>query len=357
MLRAIVSLIVIGIACLGCEGKRDLSQSGTPDAAGPTGTVVPPSREVGPPGHARHDEGAAGKPLGLADSQGHDVSFPDTGIVLRQPVGFDVATNFEGFQQPNTQSSVMIVRIPGPFSEVTRGFTAEPMKAQGLTLVSKETIEICGTQGMLLHLTQTAYGTVFAKWLVAWGDEKATMMITATFPRDREGELSDQLKSVVLSARVGAAPTPAPGADIGFAITASEKLTATRGIGKMLAYTKDGVIPSASPEDPLFVVAPSVSQIPISDPRQFSIQRIHQTAQTKINSIRSTDEISIDGLDGFEIVADAVDANSGTPLIVYQVVLFQESSYVLIQGLVGARMQDDYLPEFKAMARSFTRQR
>jgi len=40
-------------------------------------------------------------------------------------------------------------------------------------------------------------------------------------------------------------------------------------------------------------------------------------------------------------------------LNIYQVILFDESSYFLMQGLVGAELRDEYLPEFKEMARSF----
>lgn len=44
-----------------------------------------------------------------------------------------------------------------------------------------------------------------------------------------------------------------------------------------------------------------------------------------------------------------------TVLIVYQVMLFGEDSYILITGLVGVDLWDEYLPEFKALARSLTR--
>jgi hypothetical protein len=65
----------------------------------------------------------------------------------------------------------------------------------------------------------------------------------------------------------------------------------------------------------------------------------------------------IDGLDGYEIIADAKDTTSDTPITVYQVMLFDNKSYILIQGIVGTKIRDKYLLEFKAMARSFERKR
>lgn len=130
------------------------------------------------------------------------VSFPDVGMKLIRPDGFVEAKNFNGFQQPNTQSSVMALMIPGPFSETTGGFTVEEMKTCGMNLRSKENVEIDGMSGVLLNITQSAYGTEFTKWIVAFGNDAETRMVTAMFPKSREAELSIQLKSVVLSAKL-----------------------------------------------------------------------------------------------------------------------------------------------------------
>lgn len=290
-----------------------------------------------------------------SDQQQEYVSYPAAGVKLIRPSGFDDAENFHGFQQPSTQSSVMVLMIPGPYAETTRGFTAEQLKTRGITLRSKEAVEIDGETGLLLSVTQNAYGTEFAKWIVAFGSETETRMVTATFPQSEEANLSDALKEVVLSTKIDDTPATTPGDDVGFAMEASAKLKLTKGIGKMLMYTKDGAIPAKSLEDPMFIAALSLSKISIDNKREFAVQRLFQTAHTRISSVTSNSEIKINGLEGYEIVADAEDADSGTALKVYQVVLYAEGSYILMQGLVGVTVADQYLPEFKTMARSFTR--
>jgi hypothetical protein len=295
-------------------------------------------------------------PIGKNDRQSQYTSFPAAGIKLIRPDGFEAAESFDGFQQASTQSSVMLVTIPGPFTEVTSGLTAERLKTRGMTLRSQENVTIDGNKGILISLTQTAYGIEFAKWIVAFGNEKETKMVTATFPKTRTAKLSAPLKSVVLTAKNDTTPPPILGSDVGFKIAASDKVKLARSMGKMLLYTKDGTIPAKSPEDPLFIVAPSFSQMAISDRKQFATQRLAQATHMKINSVTTTEAITIDGLDGYEIVADARDTASGTPLAVYQVMLFDDRSYTLIQGIVGTKVRDEYLPEFKAMARSFRKQ-
>jgi hypothetical protein len=296
-------------------------------------------------------------PIDKSDRQPQYTSFATAGIKLIKPDGFDAAESFDGFQQASTQSSVMAITIPGPFSKVTSGFNAAQLKVRGMTLKSKENISIDGNQGILINLTQTAYGIEFAKWIVAFGTEKETKMVTATFPKANSAKLSASLKSVVLTAKNDPTKTPVLGSNVGFKIATSDRLKLTRVISKMLLYTKDGAIPAKSPTDPLFVVARSFSQVEIANKKEFATSRLSGTRSIKIDSVITTDAITIDGLDGYEIVAEAKDTTSGTPITVYQVMLFENKSYVLIQGIVGTTIRDEYLPEFKAMARSFNQQR
>jgi hypothetical protein len=307
---------------------------------------------------ANRDKSRVKKPIVKTNRQTPYTSFPTAGVLLSRPAGFDPAESFEGFQQRSTQSSVMVSKIPGPFAAVTIGFTAEGLKTRGMTLKSKENITIDGERGLLISLIQTAYDIEFTKWIVVFGNDKETKIVTATFPSTRAAKLSAQLKSAVLTAKNDPTPPPTLGSNVGFTIVASDKVKLTSGMGKMLLYTKDGAIPAKSPADPLFIVAPSFSQISIADKQQFATRRLYQTAHTKINSVTTTTPISIDGLDGYEIVADAQDASSGTPLAMYQVMLFDDNrSYILIQGLVGANVRAEYLPEFRSMALSFKKQR
>jgi hypothetical protein len=283
------------------------------------------------------------------------VSFPALGLKLIRPEGFDDAENFYGFQQPNTQSSVMAVRVAGPYAQITAGFTAEQMKTRGMVLNSKENIEIAGKSGILVGVEQAAYGIDFSKWIVAFGNESETTIITATFPSEYKLQLSEQLKTVVLSAIDDDSTSIESSNEIGFSIIASDKLRLSQGVGKMLLYTMDGDNMKKAPDDPLFIATPSISAVEISDQRQFAVRRLFQTAHTRVGSVVETNPITIDGSNGYELLAEAEHSESGTPLRLYQVILFDGNSYFLMQGLVGTKLQADYLPEFRRMARTLTR--
>jgi hypothetical protein len=345
MLKGLFAPILLAALCGHCMAEHPTTISpGTGDKQSTVGSLA----QEASPSTSTHDE----------SPDGHDgyVSFPAAGIKLMRPAGFDNAESFHGFQQPSTHSSVMTMTIPGPFKEVTRGFSAEQLKRKGMSLVGKENVEVDGHSGLLLRVNQEAYGTEFAKWILVLGNEKETKMVLATFPRADEVALSAELKSIVLGTKLDATAANAPGADVGFTITTSDTLKPAQGIGKMLVYTLDGTIKQKSPEDPVFTAARSFSKVPIVDKRQFAIQRLLQTALTQITSITTTNPITIDGLDGYELLADAQSSRSGAPLVVYQVMLFDEGAYLLMQGRVGEPLAPEFIPEFKAMARRLSRQ-
>lgn len=351
--RIITVVIAIAVCCLGgCEGGRSTIPP-APEQAGDRGqqaaAPLPPavqSPKISPNFSGGPLETSSGSP------QQEYVSFPTAGIKLIRPAGFDAAENFEGFQQPSTQSSVMVTMLPGPYSETTRGFTAEQLKPLGMNLRSKEVVEIAGHSGLILDITQTANGTEYGKWVAAFGREAKTIMVTASYPLSEEANLSESLKAVVLSAKMDKTTATTSVDEAGFSIDEAADLKPAKGLGKLLMYTKDGVVPTKSPEDPVFIAAKSMSKVRFPDKRDAAIKRLYQTANTKVISILSTTEISTDGLNGYEIIADAESTDSGTAIKIYQVILFDENSYILMQGLVGVTAADIYLPEFKSMARS-----
>jgi hypothetical protein len=267
-----------------------------------------------------------------------------------------VADSFDGFADPGTQSSVMAVDLPGPYAKTTAGFTQEHMQARGWTLRSREDMTVDGLPGILVHFEQPLGGQAFLKWCLAFGDDRRTILVTAAFPRTQAQELCARLKSAVLSTRLDGAPDPQ--ASLPFTVAASPKLKPAPGPTRTLTYTRGGVTPVKSPKDPMFIVVPALGEFVIEDKIEFAEQLLRETAPTKVKglSVKSTSAITIDGRCGYESLAEAQDAESAAPLAVYQVILFDGDSYLLMMlGRVGAELRDEYLPEFKAMALSLKR--
>ena len=281
------------------------------------------------------------------------VNFAEVGIAISKPKGFTKAESFHGFQQEATSASVMLTGLPAPFAKAAEGFTSEKFAARQMKLLSTKNIQINGQSGMLLSVSQQAYGQQFQKWMVVFGNAKATKMITATFPESHADSLGDELLKTVLSAIT--IDTKAP--TLPFRIQAAEGLKPVQNIGtmgKMAMFTKTGRIPIESPTDPLLVIAPSIGDIPIEDPKKFATDRIRKIDQARVETISSLQNVTIDGLTGFEIVASAKGKDPSIDLVVYQVCLFpNKGGYILMQGLVGKGTGDAFLTKFREMAQSF----
>jgi hypothetical protein len=129
----------------------------------------------------------------------------------------------------------------------------------------------------------------------------------------------------------------------------------TTEISKALLYTKDGVMPIKSPSDPIFIAARSLSEVTVIDPKKYAIDRLYKTAQITVDKITKEQAVKIDNLDGYETIATGKDVATGAPIVIYQAMLFNNRSYILMQGMVGEKEGNDYLPTFESMARSFKR--
>ena len=282
------------------------------------------------------------------------VSFPDVGIAIPQPQGFEKAETFHGFQQPSTGSSVMLLAIPGPYLEVIAGFNKNALAVEKISLKSKRKVRVNNQSGLLVHLSQQTYGQKFLKWIIIFGDEQRTTMVVATFPESHVQELSHPLQKILLS--VAPAKTLAATAQLPFSIKVEQGLALVEGIatGNTALYTKDGNLPAAVPEDPIFVVALSFGGVFVGNQREFAKCRLFKTAQTEVETIQSTTPIVIDNMSGFEMIASGKDEKTQTPLMIYQAMLFPEKGgYILMTGAVGKQQANNYLPKFKSMSRTF----
>ncbi len=285
------------------------------------------------------------------------VDFPEVGLAIPQPLGFTKATSFYGFEQADTKSSVMLSKIPGPFAAVTKGFDKSTLATRGIDLISKQPVKIDNQQGFLLKVSQSAYGQKFLKWILVFGNEQDTKIVSATFPIENAPKLSENLKQVILAVAPSTISAPTI-SSLPFTVTAVEglaRVTKIAAFGKAAAFTKDGNMPGAAViTDPLFIVAPSLGAVPVGDRKSFARQRLSNYPQIEIEQVTATNEISIDNLPGWEIIADARDLKTKATLKIYQVVLFPKSGgYTLMVGMVGDKQAELYLPKFKAIALTY----
>ena len=293
-------------------------------------------------------------------------SFPDsltakhqliagTNLYLVPPPTFGASVNFKGFQNPDDQTSmIMVMEIPGPFAEVTEGFDPEVMHSRGMELREKDEIRIGNFDGYLLTIDQVANGLVFSKHLLVYGDESATTLINGVFLQDSV-RLGRQVKSSILSAFVDTNLVPDPRAALRF--TLDEKagdLQFFSVVGNGMLLNRDLKTPTESPDKATLIADKSFAQVEIGDQKTFCINRLQQfPGNFSLLEEKGLRPVEIDALPGYELFAASNEDESEE---VYQVILFDESGDYYI--FVGSYLKgnDRALADIKKVIRTFRRQ-
>jgi hypothetical protein len=278
------------------------------------------------------------------------VPIAGTQVSLTQPAGFVTATDFPGFVQKATYSSVMVTELPAPFAQVTAGFTQTLLAGRGMTLLSRQARPFDGSSGLLLHVKQEASGIIFEKWIYTFGDAKQTILVTATFPQAQAPKLSSPLEATVLSARWDRAKAVDPFSDLRFHITARIPLRFTERIGSMLLFSGD---PQNSSGLTMFGAGYALSDIGVVDQKQFALKRLSEEPVTD-QTVLSTTPVVIDGLHGYENTATGHEKRSKAAVTLYQVILFDGKTYFLMFGITPTDQASQTLPVFRAMSASLT---
>jgi hypothetical protein len=293
-------------------------------------------------------------PSSLAFAQAKLVKVPGTKASLVPPGSLKPSDRFPGFWDEETSSSIVITEIPAPYSVLADGFTKEALATKGMNLLSKKEISLSGRPGVLLHVGQEARSIAFLKWMVVTGNEKETLLVTATFPEEMKAQLSSVMEQSALSVRWDVEAKIDPLAGLNFSFEDDPSLKFAKRFSNMVILTKDGALPGKPTNDPLFTISSSLSQAMISDLGKFAEGRLMQIEQVTGVAIKKQSDVTIAGLTGAEIIAEAKWKDMpDAPVIVYQVLLLDGNYYFIMQGFAPREGQEKYLAIFSRIAKSF----
>ena len=286
----------------------------------------------------------------LPSAQPKHVKVPGTKVSLAPPAGLKPSSQFPGFEDEETGASITIAELPGPYSVMAEGLTKGGLAAKGMSLLSRKDISLNGRPGILLHLRQKISSVDVLKWIVATGNEKETIFIAGAFPEQAKARWSSEMERSVLSAQLDAEPGADPLAGLSFTFSDDPSLKVAMRFPSKVILTEDGDMQGAGP---LFIVSSSPSEAIIPDVNKFA-KELMQTAQVSGITFKKQSDVTIAGLPGNEILAEAKWKDTpNEAVIIYQVLLLDKKNYFLIQGFASRGEQEKYLAVFARIAQSF----
>jgi|GEM_PF-602125 hypothetical protein len=277
-----------------------------------------------------------------------------TRILLVEPTGFEPSPTFSGFVDPNGRTSILVTEVPAPFSKFTGGFNSDILAAKGIKLIVKQDIKIDSYPALLMQAAQSAGGQDFRKWITVFGDDKESVMITATIPENHPDldKISESLKKIVMHPVWKREVNVDKFANLLFSLDVSAPFKFAERLQNSLLYTIDGKLPQADDNDPLFVVGQSLGVTPSSDKKEFALARIKKTLYMTDIKEESVEPIELSGLQGYQIKASATDSKTKKPVHICQTMLFGSKVYYIVQAITPKSKLSKYSDAFDKMTKS-----
>jgi hypothetical protein len=281
------------------------------------------------------------------------VRVPGTSVTVVPPAGFSPARQYPGFEWPESQASIMVTELPGPAGEMLRSMTGSALAGKGVMLISTQDAVINGKPARLLHVRQqTARGEAL-KWILIAGDATTTIMIVGTFTEGVAPGIGDAMKRSLLTASWGSKTSSSPFEGLLFQVTPTARLKLAKRVSNMLMFTESGTIGTPGSTEALYIAGQSIGHGQLGDIRRFSESRAMQTKSMTGVSNFTGRVIQVNGLDAYELEADAADAGSARAMRLYQVIIPDDMGYFILQGLIRADRAGEIVPEFRAVTASF----
>lgn len=291
---------------------------------------------------------------------------------LRQPPGSRVALaigehfapsdRFTGFIDEKSGASVVVLELPAAAYEQLKriGNMADAFEAQGLLQVERVKLPSREGEYICLRGHQKTALVDYAKYVLIFPAKGMTVMLTVNVPEAAltSGAVTGtEIERIFRSATVMADAMEAPALfRLDYLGSFEEDLSL---LGTTKGYRLNGRGTGAQDGDdaklrPLFLVAPSLNQAPIPNLTLFGERAFQTIEQVQEKRIEQQRDVEVAGMKGVEVIGNGIDAKSGEPAIVYQLVLeARHGGYFRLVGLAPAVERDKYLPEFSKIARSF----
>jgi hypothetical protein len=277
---------------------------------------------------------------------------PGTRVRMQVPPGGQRGVGFLGYAWPDG-ASIVVVELPAPYSETSKGLAEDRLTGQGMTLLGSEAVDAGGRAAQLLHVSQEAQGVRYRKWLLVLGDEAHTIIISAIYPEMLAIEFTEPFREALLSASWDPSVVVDPRDELDWTIEPPQGLELARGPMGALLFTRGG---QSTPDDhgaPIYIAGASIGYLVVEDLQAQAEAAVSELAQVRELEIELSQRLDLATTEAWEIVARAKDLSTGIDLMVHQVMLTTETGYVRMVGMVGAADAEAWLPRFREAAASW----
>jgi hypothetical protein len=271
-------------------------------------------------------------------------------IGLELPSGFMQSDRFPGFEHPGTGATIIVAELPREAWANLRGTMSDKaLEAQNITIESRETVTVAGSDAVLLRGKQKLGAVTAEKWILVVGYPTVTGLVTYQVADMAIGaHKPEEIRAALLSTSFRAPVTIGEQlSTLPFTIGVLDGFRVDRVLGGSTAIIiEEGA--SAESEPALLVVAASKGGSPPEPERDnFARRAIAGLNIVRDVTVETSAEGPIGGDEGHELIGQAFDSRSGAPVGFVQWLRFRPDGYVRYVGIMPADQRDRLVPMFR----------
>lgn len=278
--------------------------------------------------------------------------FATTKISIIPPAGFEKATGFTGFQQIETFSTIKIQEYNQSITSLQKDMASANLLSKSTVTLSSEAIEISGQQGWLLSIKEKISNHKFHKWILLFGDQFSAVSVTASTPESGQTQLIASLKEALVNVIWERDAYTQLFKGLPFKFSQSKDLKFTRRTAKMVILTEKTTGSKAIKLIPSLVIGSDINREEIIDIVAFSKNKLEQLKDYSNFEIQLETETKIDGIRAYKILATAMHKPTEKPVNFYQILVFQQHKYLIIQGVTDPETSKIFLEQFDTISNS-----
>jgi hypothetical protein len=273
-----------------------------------------------------------------------DAIFPaGSRLGLVPPAGMVPSRTFQGFEEPGTKATILLTMLPAnAYEQLAKTMVPEAMKKEGIEVERRDAIEFPAGKGFVLSGRQTIEKERYRKWLLIASANDLTALVNVQVPE----QATSYSEEAVRAAFATLAVRPQ--------IPEAEQLSLIPfRIGELAGFHVEDVLPgraivlvdpanqsaegvSATAKARMFISALAGGPEEAADRDNFARVAFGQIVGIKDVQLQDSGPLRIVSQPGYQTLAKAKDAGSGTDVMVVQWLRFGSGGFLRMIGIARA---------------------
>jgi hypothetical protein len=291
--------------------------------------------------------------VAAAPAHAADPVFPTASRIGLVAPGFTPSTRFPGFENQFASALITLAELPADaYADVEKGFSNdESLKSRGWTIKLREPLTFKDGKGFFIAGPQESQGQKRYEAVMVANTGGITSLVSVQMIAESsatitDAVLRDMFKTVVVRATV---PESERLAVLPYKIGNLAKFrlvkSAHQGVALLTDGPKDEVV---AVEQPFLLIAIAPGAAPKPEERDAFARRAFSSAPgIKDVKITRAEPLRMGQAQGYEIVADAKDATSGTEVTTVQWLRFGQNAYMQMFAIVRKTAWNDVFPRLR----------